>query len=79
MIINFNYEGINITYQLNDMKEKINDVFHKCRNDIDLNSILFLYNGSQVNGNISVDKIINNNDIKRNMMNILILNRNEES
>ena len=38
MKINFHYNDIDIDYQANNMKENINDIFQKCRNDIDINS-----------------------------------------
>ena len=45
MEITLNYDGTELKYQCNDMKDKINDIFHECRNDMDLNKIIFLYNG----------------------------------
>ena len=50
------------------MKDKINDIFNKCRNDKDINKIVFLYNGKPFDGNLSISKIINRAGIDRNKM-----------
>ena len=77
MEINFNFNGLEIKYQSNDMKENFNYIIHKCRSEIDLNSITFLYNGNYIDGNLPISKIINNNDIERKKMNIIIINKKE--
>ena len=59
MEIILNYDGTELKYQCNDMKDKINDIFHECRNDIDLNKIIFLYNGKPIDGNLSISKKLN--------------------
>ena len=53
MEITFNFNGIDSVYQCNDTRETFNDIFHKLRNDVDINSIIFLYSGLQLDGNIS--------------------------
>ena len=78
MELTFNYDGSEINYLLKNFRENFNDILGKCRNDIDKNSITFLYNGKQIDANISVNKIINNNDIERKKMNILIIDKKEE-
>ena len=50
------------------MKDKINDIFNKCRNDKDINKIIFLYNDKPFDGNLSISKIINRAGIDRNKM-----------
>ena len=61
------------------MKDKINDLFHQCRNDIDLNKIIFLYNDQPIDGNLSISKIINRADLDRNKMNIIVIEKKDES
>ena len=72
MEVNFNYTGIDIIYQCKNTTEKINDIFHSCRNDIELNSILFFYSGMQIDGNLPIKEIINDYDLERNKMLILL-------
>ena len=72
MEIILNYDGTELKYQSNDMKDKINDIFHQCRNDIDINKIIFLYNGKPIDGNLSISKIINKVDMERKKMNIIV-------
>ena len=79
MEITLNYDGTELKYQCNDMKDKINDIFHQCRNDIDLNKIIFLYNGKPIDGNLSISKIINRVDMERNKMNIIVTEKKDES
>ena len=79
MEIILNYDGTELKYQSNDMKDKINDIFHQCRNDIDLNKIIFLYNGKPIDGNLSISKIINKVDIERKKMNIIVTEKKNES
>ena len=72
MEITYNYNGTNLIYQCNDTKEKVNIIFHNLRNDIDINSIIFLYSGKPIDGNLSISKIINNIDNERKKMSILV-------
>ena len=51
MEIVLNQDGTELKYQSNDMNDKINDIFHQCRNDIDINKIIFIYNGKPIDGN----------------------------
>ena len=78
MEIIFNYTGIDVSYQCNDTGETLNSLFHQCKSDVDLNTIISLYNGIPTDGNISINKIINNADLQRNKMNILIIEKEEE-
>ena len=78
MEIIFNYGGINITYKCLNTKEKIYDIFKKCRNNIDLNSIIFLYSGNIIAADISISKIVNNYDLKRKKMIVIVNERKNE-
>ena len=75
MEITFNYNGIDILYQCNDTRESLNDIFHKLRNDVDINKIIFLYSGYQIDGNISINEYINKEDLKRNKMSIIVMDK----
>jgi hypothetical protein len=79
MEISFDYNGEVLTTQSNDTKEKVKDIFLKCRNNADINSLIFLYSGNEVNGNLIIGKIINKYDLDRKKMNFIITNRNDES
>ena len=69
----FNYKGIEtiIQCQVNDIMGKIIENFTNKIN-IDKNNILFLYNGSSINENLSFNQQANDIDKKRNKMNILV-------
>ena len=41
MEISFDYNGEVLTTQSNDTKEKVKDIFLKCRNNADINSLIF--------------------------------------
>ena len=79
MEITFNYLGEELTYQCNDTKKTINDIFLNCGKDADLNSLIFLYSGKPIDGNLTIGKIISSSDIDRNKMNILVTKKNDES
>ena len=72
MEITFIYNGKDIIYKCNDSKEKVNDIFNSLINDIDINSILFLYSGKPIDGNLNISKIINKMDNERKKMSILV-------
>ena len=78
MKVTFYYDGTDIIYQSTNMKEKITEVFQKCRDDIDINSIIFLYNENQIDGNLQIKKIITDNDKERKEMNLIILDKDDE-
>ena len=78
MEIKFNYLGEDISYQCNDTKETVNTIFQKIKSDVDLNSVIFLYSANQIEGNISLSKIINKNDLQRNKMNIIVMEKENE-
>ena len=78
ILIDFHYEG-NIM-SLKCLKEEImQDIHIKFCNKalINLNSVFFLYNGNRTNDNLSLREIINNEDKKRNKMDILVYLINE--
>ena len=79
MEIIFNYNGKDLFYQCKDTKEKIKDIFHNIRNDININSIIFIYSGKQIKGNLSISEIINSSDLDKNKMIILITENKNES
>ena len=79
MAISFNHNGEILTAQSIDTKEKIKEIFLKCKIDADINSLIFLYSGSQIDGNIIIGKIINKNDLERKKMNFIVLNKKDES
>ena len=79
MEISFNHNGEILTAQSINTKEKLNEIFLKCKNDADINSLIFLYPESQIDGNIKIGKIINKNDLERKKMNFLVLNKKDES
>ena len=78
MEIIFNFYGIDISHQSTDIKVAIKDIFHNCRNNVDINTLIFLYSGQKIDGNLSISKIINNTDLERNKMNILVLDKKDE-
>ena len=78
MEITLNYNGVDTLYQCNDTRETFNEIFLKYYNDVDLNTISFLYSGKPINGNLSISKIINKNDLQRNKMSIIVMQENKE-
>ena len=78
MEINFIYNGEEIIYHCDNIKEKVGEIFLKYKKDTNLKSIVFLYSGTPINANISIDKIMNNSDIKRKRMEILVNNLKNE-
>ena len=76
--IDFNYEGSIISYQCSSeltMKEIFNNFCRKI--SININSIYFLYNGKIINDKLPLNKVINQVDIMRNKMNILVIPTNQ--
>ena len=79
MEITFNYTGIDILYQCSDTKETFNDIFHNLREDVDINSLIFLYSGIAIDGNMSISKIIRKADLERNKMSIIVIDKEKET
>ena len=78
MEISFNYLGEEITSQCNDTKDKVKEIFLKSKKDIDPNSLIFLYSGREIDGNLSIGKIISSHDNERKKMNFLVMKRLDE-
>ena len=67
----FNFEEIDVTIQCSK-KEKMKDICQKYVNQIDkkINSLIFLYEGNQLNFNLNFDEQANKIDKERNVMKI---------
>jgi len=74
----FNYKGIETIIQCN-LNDKIKDIYKKyeAKNEIDISKLYFLYNGNKINDNLNLNEIINEEDRKRNIINILVNENNE--
>ena len=71
--IEFNYQGQPTKIQCNT-QDILNNIFQNFANksQIDINSVYFLYSGTIINGNSTVEQVINNTDKERKIMNILV-------
>jgi len=69
----FNYKGIETKIQSN-LNDKIEDVYKKYGIKIgkDISKLYFIYNGNKINDNKILNEIINEEDKRRNIMNILV-------
>jgi len=76
--VKFNYKGIETIVQCN-LNDKIKDIYIKYETKIrkDISELYFLYNGNKINDNLNLNEIINEEDKKRNIMNILVNDNNE--
>ena len=68
-----NYKGVETEIQCN-LNEKIKDIFKRYANkvEVDISKVYFIYNGNKIDDNIILNKIINEEDKRRNIMNILV-------
>ena len=78
----FSYEGTNINIQCN-INEKLKDIVERFLNKIkdnkyNINS-LYLYNGNEINFELTFNEQANNIDKKRKIMNIVVTNNNSDS
>ena len=75
----FNLEGIDVTIQCSK-NEKMKDICQKYVNKIDknINSLIFLYGGNQLNFNLNFTEQANRIDKERNLMKILVY-KNEDN
>ena len=75
----FNLEGIDVTIQCSK-NEKMKDICQKYVNKIDknINSLIFLYGGNQLNFNLNFIEQANRIDKERNVMKILVY-KNEDN
>jgi len=73
MKVIFTYKRIETIIQSN-FNDKIEDVYKKYGNKIgiDISKVFFIYNGNKINDNIILNNIINEEDKRRNIMNILV-------
>ena len=73
----FIYKGINTEIQCN-INEKLEDILKRYANKIGINisKIYFMYNGNKINDNKALKDIINEEDKRRNIMNILVYENN---
>ena len=71
--IEFNYQGQLINVQC-DEKEKLKNIYSRfcSKTELDINKIYFIYNGSVLNGELTIESIINKFDKSRKLMNIIV-------
>jgi len=78
--VKFNFNEIQTIIQCN-LNEKIEDVYKKYEIKIrkDISQLYFLYNGNIIkDGNLNLNEIINEEDKRRNIMNIIV-NENDDT
>ena len=78
--VKFDYNHIQTIIQCN-LNDKIEDVFKKyeIKTGKDISQLYFLYNGNTIkNGNLNLNEIINEEDKRRNIMNIVV-NENDDT
>ena len=75
--VEFNYNGIN-TIILCQEDEKMEEICkrYKVKSLIDINNVHFLYNGNQINLQLTYNQIINFTDRQRRMMSVLVYSIN---
>ena len=75
----FNYKGKEVTIQssIDKLMKDIFQVFSEKSEIDDANKTYFIYNGNQINEEIKCNKLINEEDRNRNIMNILVYDENE--
>ena len=75
----FNYKGKEVTIQ-SSLDKLMKDIFQafSLKSEIDdINKIYFIYNGNKINEEINCNILINEEDRNRNIMNILVYDKNE--
>ena len=74
----FTYKGIETEIQSN-LNDKIEDIYKKYEIKIgkDISKLYFIYNGNKINDNKILNEIINEEDKKRKIMNILVSENNK--
>ena len=75
----FYYKGIQTEIQCN-INDKIKDIYKKYETKIgiDISKLYFIYNGNKINDYLHLNEIINKEDKRRNIMNILV-NENDKT
>ena len=73
----FSYKGTETEIQCN-INDKIKDIYKRYTNKIgiDISKVYFIYNGNKMDNNLILNKIINAEDKRRNIMNILVNENN---
>ena len=76
--IKFDYKGKEVIIQ-STMDKLMKDIFKafSLKSEIGDNKIYFIYNGNRINEEINCNKLINEEDRNRNIMNILVYDENE--
>ena len=77
----FNYKGKEVTIQ-SSIDKLMKDIFQEFseKSEInDANKIYFIYNGNKINEEVYCNKLINEEDRNRNIMNILVYDENENN
>ena len=76
--IKFDYKGKEVIIQ-STMDKLMKDIFKafSLKSEISDNKIYFIYNGNRINEEINCNKLINEEDRNRNIMNILVYDENE--
>ena len=74
----FNFKGVETIIQCN-INDKIKDIYKKYETKIgeDISKLFFIYNGNKINDNLNLNEIINEEDKRRNIINILVNENNE--
>ena len=69
----FNYKGIETEIQCN-LNDKIKDIIKRYETKIGINitKLFFIYHGNKINDNLILNDIINEEDKRRKVMNILV-------
>ena len=76
----FDYNGKEVTIQ-SSIDKLMKEIFKAflLKAEIDVNKIYFVYNGNRINEEINCNKLINEEDRNRNIMNILVFDENENN
>ena len=74
----FSYKGIETEIQCN-INDKIKDIIkrYETKTGNDISNLFFIYNGNKMNDNLILNQIINEEDKRRNIINILVNENNE--
>ena len=71
----FNHNGQEIEIQCN-INEGIKEIFQKYETKTNIDKVIYLYNGENINKELKVEEIINQNDKKSNEMKVLVIDTN---
>ena len=75
----FSFENEEIIIQC-DLKDRMKDIFMKYCSKIqkDVNKLYFIYNGNIIKQDMEYGQILNEEDKKRNIMNIIVYENNKD-